>query len=171
MKIFLVGFMGSGKSTFGKKLANKLEYKFIDLDDYIEEKYNTTIREIFETKGEDYFRKIERKSLLEAIEFDDVVISAGGGTPCFFDNMQIMNNSGLTIYIRQGANCLYHRLNRSKKFRPLVQNMTHFQLIEYLETNLEKRKPFYEQAKYNILGKNLRTHQLVSIVKKESKSF
>ena len=169
MRVFLVGFMGSGKSTFGKKLANKLEYNFIDLDDYIEQKFNLTIREIFETKGEDYFRKIERESLLEAIKNDNIVISAGGGTPCFFDNMQVMNNAGLTIYIRQGANCLYHRLNRAKKFRPLIQNMSHFQLIEYLETNLAKRKPYYEQAKYNILGKNLRTQQLVSIVKKELK--
>jgi len=167
MKVFLVGFMGSGKSTFGKKLANKLNYKFIDLDNYIEDKYNTTIREIFETRSEDYFRKIEHESLLEAIKNNDLVISAGGGTPCYFNNMQIMNDNGLTIYIRQGANCLYHRLNRSKKFRPLIENMTHFQLIEYLETNLEKRKPFYEQAKYNILGKNLRTQQLVSIVNKE----
>ena len=171
MIVYLIGFMGSGKARYGKRLAEEMQFNFVDTDILIEQKEKLEITEIFKTKGEDYFRKIERKSLLEAVEFNDVVISAGGGTPCFFDNMQIMNNSGLTIYIRQGANCLYHRLNRSKKFRPLVQNMTHFQLIEYLETILEKRKPFYEQAKYNILGKNLRTQQLVSIVKKESKSF
>lgn len=172
MRIFLVGFMGSGKSTFGKKLANKLNYKFIDLDDFIEDKYKLSIGDIFKQNGEDYFRQIENENLLNIIEQNNsnIVISAGGGTPCFYNNMDIMNESGLTIYIRQGANCLYHRLNRSKKFRPLIEGMQHFQLVEYLEKNLAIRKPFYEKAKYNILGKNLRTQQLISIVNKELKN-
>ncbi len=169
MRVFLVGFMGSGKSIFGARLAEKLDYSFVDLEDYIEDIYSSPIKDIYSLKGEPYFRKIERQSLLELIEQENIVISAGATTPCFMENMELMNEKGLTIYIRQGTNCLYNRLNRGKKFRPLIEGMSHFQLIEYLETSLAKRKPFYEQAKYNILGKNLRTIRLLEIVKHEMK--
>ncbi|MCK5537351.1 MAG: shikimate kinase [Bacteroidales bacterium] len=171
MRVFMIGFMASGKSTFGARLAKKLDYPFVDLEEYIEEKYNSAIKDIFSLKGEPYFRKIERQSLLELMEQENIVVAAGATTPCFVGNMELMNEKGLTIYIRQGANCLYSRLNRGKKFRSLIENMSHFQLIEYLETNLAKRKPFYEQAKYNILGKNLRTKILLDIVKREMKQI
>ncbi len=166
MLIFLVGFMGSGKSTFGKRLADKLNYNFIDLDDYIEAKYNTTIKEIFATKGQDYFREIEKENLLEIIKNENTVIAPGGGTPCYFDNMNIMNNAGFTVYIRQGTNCLHQRLNRSKKFRPLIENMKHFELVEYLETTMEIRAPFYRQAKITIAGKGLSTQKLERVIRK-----
>ncbi len=167
MKIFFVGFMASGKIAFAKKIAIKLGYPHIDLDKYMEAKYRAEVKEIYRTNGEVNFRKIEQHCLIEIMAKDDIVISTGGSTPCSLGNMDLMNQEGITIYIRQGSNCLYRRLTGAKKYRPLIESMSHFQLVEYIETSLEKRKPCYEQAKYNVLGKNLRTQKLLSIINKE----
>src|SRR5690554_5346297 len=105
-RYFLVGYMGSGKTTLGKKLATSLSLSFVDLDLYIESKYFKTIAQLFEEKGEDEFRVIEKNSLREVCEFENVVISTGGGTPCFFDNMQLMNEKGNTIYLKQSVDDL-----------------------------------------------------------------
>ena len=99
-RVFIVGYMGSGKTTVGRQLARSLSLQFIDLDAFIEGKYRKTISQLFEERGEDDFRKLERQALLEVAEFENVVISTGGGTPCFFDNMALMNRSGTTVYLQ-----------------------------------------------------------------------
>ena len=98
-RIFLVGYMGAGKTTLGRALANELGIPFIDLDNYIEKRYCKTISQIFAEKGEEEFRNIERRMLHEVGEFEDVIISTGGGTPCFFDNIEYMNGQGTTVFL------------------------------------------------------------------------
>ena len=114
MTIFIVGFMGCGKSTLGKKLAYNIEYDFIDLDIYIQEQEGKSIKEIFVENGEDYFRKLERACLKKVINNKKTVISVGGGTPCYFDNIQLMNENGLTIYINMHPKYLISRLKFQK---------------------------------------------------------
>lgn len=105
-KIFLIGYMGSGKSTAGKKLAAELGYAFIDLDHFLEKEYQQTIPEIFAARGEAEFRNMEHNTLKKVLEKSDVVISAGGGTPCYFNNMELMNNNGITIYLKMSVDAL-----------------------------------------------------------------
>src|SRR5690554_4257405 len=107
-RIFIIGYMGSGKTTVGKKLAKSLSLSFIDLDAFIESKYRKTIAEIFAEKGEDGFRKIESKALSEVALIEDVVISTGGGAPCFYNNMELMNKTGTTVIYKQNRKNLLH---------------------------------------------------------------
>ncbi|MFO7829129.1 MAG: shikimate kinase [Bacteroidales bacterium] len=168
MRIFLVGFMASGKSTIGKKLAAKIDKPFVDLDDYIEEKYNSTIRFLMYDKGKDEFRKIEEQALKEVIEkYKDIVVSTGGGTPCFFDNMRIMNQSGMTIYLEVDVPTLVNRLMNSKKDRPLIWGKSKEDLTVYALDLMDRRKSHYEQAQNKINGKNLNISSLVEMVNKE----
>ena len=113
-RFFLVGYMGVGKTTIGKLLSKELDVEFIDLDKYIENRYRKTIQEIFAEKGEDKFRIIEREMLLEVATFHNVLISTGGGTPCFFNNMDVMNIHGVTLYIKASVDQLVSRLVASK---------------------------------------------------------
>ena len=136
MTIFLVGYMGCGKSTLGKKLAINLNYDFIDLDNYIEEQEGRTIKEIFADDGEDYFRKLERVYLHRVIDTENVVISSGGGTPCFFDNMDQMNEYGLTVYINMHPKALIPRLKLSELYRPLIDGMEGEVLLDYVYKTL-----------------------------------
>lgn len=162
MRIFIIGFMASGKSTVGKKLANKLNLPFIDLDKFIENKHNTSIRSFIYTYGEDEFRKIEKEALeLVLNDNENAVISTGGGTACFFNNIQLMNSSGITIYLEVDAPVLVNRLMNSKTDRPLVWGKTKSDLSEYANKLLEKRKPFYNQAKLIIKGKDLIVNDII----------
>ena len=150
MNLYLVGFMGAGKTTVGKLLANKLDRSFTDVDAYIESRYRRTIADIFEKKGETGFREIERRALLEISEFGNFVVSTGGGLPCFFDNMDLMNQTGITIYLKTNVNNLLERLYFNKQNRPLIKGKSLEELRDFIETNLKKREPFYNQAKYII---------------------
>lgn len=154
-RIFLVGFMASGKTTTGKRISKKYNLEFIDLDAYIEQRYFMTVSQIFAEKGESGFREIERNMLKEVAEFENVVVAAGGGTPCFFDNMEIMNNSGETVYLKTSPEnlCKYLRMNGTDK-RPLVKGKTDEELLEYVSTTLAKREPFYSQAKHTIASED-----------------
>lgn len=152
-RIFLIGFMGSGKTAMGKLLAKNLSLSFIDLDAYIENKYHKSISQIFEEEGEASFREKERACLYEVADFEDVVISTGGGTPCFFDNMDYMNSRGETIYLKLQPEHLQQRLSSSKtNVRPLVKNKTGDELLEYITHLLEIREPFYLQSKKVVEG-------------------
>jgi len=167
MRIFLIGFMASGKSSVGKKLAKKVDLPFVDLDDYIEEKYNSTIRLLIYEKGMDTFREIEKNSLDELIhKYKDVVISTGGGTPCFFDNMNVMNEKGRTIYLEVDIPTLVDRLMHAKKDRPLIWGKTKEDLTVYATDLLAKRKADYEKAQFKVNGKNLKIESLIDLVKK-----
>jgi shikimate kinase len=147
-KIFLLGYMGSGKTTIGKRLAKKLNVAFIDLDAFIENRYRKAISEIFAEKGETGFREIEKIVLHEVAQFEKVVISTGGGTPCFFDNMNVMNESGLTIYLKTSVEKLTKRLSASKEKRPIIKDKKTEELKTFISENLDKRELFYNRAIY-----------------------
>lgn len=145
-RIFLIGYMGSGKTTVGKQLARSLSLSFVDLDAYIENKYRKTIPALFAEKGEDGFRNIENQSLWEVAQFEDVVISTGGGTPCFFDNMEVMNRAGITIYLEVHPEDLADHLLLSKTVRPLVAGKSKEELIPFITEHLGNREYYYRKA-------------------------
>lgn len=152
-RIFLIGYMGSGKTVMGKLLASHLGLTFVDLDSYIEGKYRRTIAQIFEQESESGFREIEKKYLHEVAEFEDVVIATGGGAPCFFDNMDYMNTKGTTIYLQLHVEQLQKRLIASKSgVRPLISNKSPEELKTFIEENLAKREEFYQRSKHIISG-------------------
>lgn len=145
-KFFLEGFMGSGKSTFGKKLANALGWRFVDLDDYIEEQAGKTIVNIFEDHGEQYFRNLETKALEHSVGWTNTIVSCGGGTPCFNDNAARINELGYSIYLKLSAHTLKERLLGEKGKRPLVAKLSDEELLTFIENKLVEREPFYSKA-------------------------
>lgn len=163
--IFLIGYMGSGKTTLGRALGRKLGIEFIDLDIYIEGRYMRTIRQLFEECGEDRFREIERNMLHEVAEMENVVVACGGGTPCFFDNVDYMNEKGTTVFLQASIERLFERLARKRYKRPLIMNFDDDQLREFIVTNLEKRMPFYRKAQHSFCGEELEnTKQIMKTV-------
>jgi Shikimate kinase len=156
--------MGSGKTTIGKLLAKKLNLPFIDLDLFIENRYRKSVGEIFIEKGEADFREIERKALHEVSQFENLIISTGGGTPCFFDNMTIMNEAGTSIYLKVGIEELAKRLSGCKEKRPLIKDKSPEELKEFISINLEKREIFYNQASYIYNAEQLMTKEDVSSI-------
>ena len=140
--------MGAGKTTVGKALSKAMGLQFYDLDWYIESRMRKTVAQIFAERGEEGFRQIERNMLHEVAEFEDVILSCGGGTPCFFDNMDYMNGQGETIYLKADPEVLYKHLLMGKIERPLLKNKTPEQLIDFIKEQLEKREPFYTKAKH-----------------------
>ena len=154
-RIFLIGYMGAGKTTLGKAFARAMGLTFVDLDWYIEERYHKTVRQIFEERGEDGFRELEKRMLHETGEFEDVVISVGGGTPCFFDNMDYMNSVGQTVFLDVDVKVLFRRLKVAKQQRPLLANKTDEELMTFIIEALQKRLPFYSKAKYVFNGERL----------------
>ena len=145
-RIFLIGYMGAGKTTLGKDLATLMGLSFIDLDYYIEERYCRTVSRIFAEKGEYGFRDVEKRMLHEVAMFEDVLISTGGGTPCFFDNMAFMNEAGTTVYLKVSVKELTARLEISRTTRPVLKNRSGDELMAFVAESLEKREPFYMQA-------------------------
>lgn len=154
MRIFLTGYMGCGKSTIGRKIAALMGINFIDLDKYIEERNFKSVPDIFAQEGENAFRLKERQALQEVAEFEEIVVGTGGGAPCFFDNMQLMNEAGITIYLAPDNETLACRLLRSKTERPLIAGKSKEELLTFIQQALEKRAPFYEQSKIIIRDKN-----------------
>lgn len=146
-RIFLIGYMGVGKTTSGRELARVLELEFVDLDLFIQNRYNKTVNQLFEDLGESEFREIEHKILIEVAAFEDVVISSGGGAPCFYNNMEVMNNAGTTIYLKAKPDMLAERLDGCKAKRPLIKDKTTDELKQFVIDSLEKREPYYSQAK------------------------
>lgn len=138
--------MASGKTSKGKKLARKLEFDFIDLDEEIERKEGQNITTIFEVKGEAYFRQLEADVLRRIPESTKAVIALGGGTPCFHENMKYVNERGTSIYIKRAATTILGRLRQNKAKRPLVAKLTDEELKAFISENLEKREAFYKKA-------------------------
>lgn len=145
-RIFLIGYMGSGKTTVGKLLAKSLSLEFIDLDVYIENKQRKSIATLFEEKGEEMFRRIESQALQEVATFEDVLISTGGGAPCYFDNMALMNRVGTTVYIEASPEELAARLQASKTVRPLIAGKSREELIPFIREHLAQRERYYQSA-------------------------
>ncbi len=154
MRIFLIGFMGCGKTTVGKTIARKLDFEFVDTDSIIEELFKTNVNEYFRILGEQRFRETERKALDEIINHDNIVVSTGGGLPCYNNNIEVMNNHGLTIYLKMSVSSLHHRLLQSKKKRPLLENMNSAELKSFIEVKLAERETYYNQAKLILPGEN-----------------
>jgi shikimate kinase len=144
--IFLVGYMGSGKSTVGKMLSTRLGLQLIDLDTFIESRFHKTIAQLFAEKGETGFRDLEHAMLQEVSGFEDTVIATGGGAACFHDNMRLMNEAGLTIYLRAPVEILVERLKYGRAQRPLVSQKTDAELHSFIGEMLQTRDPFYSQA-------------------------
>lgn len=148
--IIIIGYMGAGKTTVGKALAKELGVMFYDLDWYIESRMRKTVKQIFDEIGEEGFRKIERNMLHEVAEFENVVVSCGGGTPCFFDNMDYMNQLGETIYLKASPETLHTHLKMGKGVRPLLLNKTPEEVEIFIREQLMLREPFYNKAKHII---------------------
>ncbi len=148
MKIFLIGFMGSGKTHWGKIWADGLQYHFYDLDEVIEKKESRSVADIFSESGEDYFRDKETEALQTLTHPDNYVIACGGGTPCFNDNLQWMNANGTTIYLQSSAEELTQRLLKEKATRPLIKHIDDNDLFLFVEKKLHERETFYLQAQY-----------------------
>lgn len=167
-RIYLIGFMASGKTTVGKLLAKKLELDFIDLDSFIEKRFFKSVSQIFQDEGEERFREIEQNALREISDFENVIIATGGGTPCFFDNMKLMNQIGTTFYLYFDELSLIKRLElTNKKKRPLIANLSKEQLIQYIQKTLPKREVFYNQSNYIIKGTDEElVEQIVELFKK-----
>ena len=149
-RIILIGYMGAGKTTIGKALSKELGVIFYDLDWYIESRMRKTVSEIFAERGEEGFRQIEYNMLHEVAEFEDVIISCGGGTPCFFDNMDYLNQQGKTVYLKAEPEVLYKHLLMAKVERPLLKGKSKEELLKFIKEQLEKREPFYTKARYTL---------------------
>lgn len=149
-RIILIGYMGSGKTTVGKALSKETGMMFYDLDWYIESRMRKTVAQIFAEKGEEGFRKIEHNMLHEVAEFENVIISCGGGTPCFFDNIDYINRQGEVVYLKATPEVLYRHLLMGKVERPLIKNKTPEELIAYITEQVAKREEFYNKARYTL---------------------
>ena len=147
-RIIIIGYMGSGKTTVGHALSQELGLPFYDRDWYIETRMHCTVKQIFDEKGEEGFRKIEHNLLHEVAEFEDVIISCGGGTPCFFDNIDYINRQGETVYLKCTTDVLYKHLKMGKTVRPLLLNKTPDEVKTFIEAQLKQREPFYAKAKH-----------------------
>jgi shikimate kinase len=156
--------MGCGKSTLGKRLAKHLNLQFVDMDHYIEMRNHKTVPQIFAEEGEAEFRKKERKALEELADFSDIVIATGGGAPCFFDNIELMNSSGTTIYMNIDPAILADRLLHSKTERPLIKGKSKEELTSFIDEMLKKRNPFYSQARFQITEPDIDLEVIQSLV-------
>ena len=146
--IIFIGYMGAGKTTIGKALAKDIGVMFYDLDWYIESRMRKTVKQIFDEVGEDGFRQIEHNMLHEVAEFENVVVSCGGGTPCFFDNMDYMNQCGETIYLKASPEVLHAHLQMGKGVRPLLLDKTPEEVQVFIREQLKVRENFYNKAKH-----------------------
>jgi len=162
MKIFLVGFMGAGKTTLGRRLAGKLDFKFYDTDLYFEEKFHFSIINFFDLFGERKFREMERDIIRELIEEKyDAVVSTGGGAACFFDNMELMNKNGITIYLKMHPNSLKHRLLQSKRRRPAVKGLNEEEMEKYIHKIMDERNEYYSKAKIIFKGEDCKVNDIL----------
>ncbi|MEO5641701.1 MAG: shikimate kinase [Bacteroidia bacterium] len=165
MRIFLVGYMGSGKSLMGAALAKELGVNFFDLDRAIEKKAGKDVAAIFAAEGEKHFRELEKNCLTELLEEDDCVIATGGGTPCYFDNMDKMNEAGVVIYLKMSTDHLAERLEAEKDSRPLLAGKSGHELWTMVHETLQVREPDYLKAKYKVKAKDLKPAELAEFIR------
>ena len=162
IRVFLMGFMGAGKTTLGKALAKDLEVSFIDLDQYIERRYMKSVSQIFATRGEQGFREIESRMLREVGEFDDVIVSCGGSTPLIGDNMEFMLQHGQTVYLKCDNDTLLRRLKVARSQRPLIASKTDDELAAFIESETARREPGYLKAQFICPGDRLESRDQIS---------
>ena len=168
MKIFLIGFMGSGKTHWGHLLAEKLKLPFFDLDTVVTMKEGISISDIFAGKGEEYFRYLEKDALEELVDREDrFILSTGGGTPCFFNNIEFMKKSGKVIWLNTSIEVLQDRLVKERATRPMIRNIGEHELKAYIIKKLSERKLYYEQADLMVHEEGIRIEPLVEMVLKD----
>lgn len=165
MRIYLIGYMGSGKSTVSGRLAAQLGFQRLDLDELFEEHYKIPIHRFFEKYDQTVFRTFESRLLKETESIDNVVISTGGGTPCYYDNMFWMNQHGLTVYLKISAGAIASRLSQSKKKRPLLAQKKPDELLGFVREHLRQRNIYYSQAKITIQAESIDLNELVRLVR------
>lgn len=166
MKISLLGYMGSGKTTIGTALAAELNMEFIDLDVYLQNKHEKTISEIFHSEGEIKFRKFEREALEEVLlRYEDLVLSLGGGTPAYYNNIERVNQYSFSIYLRLTPKELIDRLTHEKSIRPIIAHLSETEMPEFIAKHLFERRPFYEEAKFKIDVKEKSPFDIVGEIK------
>lgn len=153
-RIYLLGFMGCGKSFTGAKLAAELDWELLDLDEMIATEAQLSILDIFETKGEAYFRKLEQKCLQKTQDFNKTIIALGGGTPCFFDNMDWILKNGTSFFLDTPIDILIQRLLREQDTRPLLKGKNEKELQSFIQQKMMERRPFYEQANFTLINPN-----------------
>ena len=164
MLIFIIGYMGAGKTTLGKRLAERLNYRFYDLDEMIETSTTNTINDYFEKFGESSFRLKEREILLNHLDDQDTVIATGGGTACYFDNMDLMNQKGITIYVDTAIESIMKRLADNVHHRPILNHISQDQVHLFINEHIETRRKFYLQAQIKVDGDNVDLEELRNFV-------
>lgn len=169
--IILIGFMGAGKTTVGKLLADALAMPFIDSDEWIMQQEQMSVTGIFETKGEAYFRGCERAFCLQLANVKPAIVSVGGGLPCYEDNIMILNKIGLVIYINTSLLTLTNRLKNDRENRPLLRHMKDDELFRYAEDLIAKRKVFYKMAQLIVPNETNKPNDVVEKIKKELEKY
>lgn len=155
MRIFLIGFMGSGKTTLAKKLALRMGYDLIDLDHELEKSLNMSISDFFKVSGEQAFRELESKLLQEFEYPENCVVATGGGAPCYFNNMEWMNANGTTVYLQLSTPALAQRLYNGRAKRPLLRDLSEEEIEDFIDQKMLERRPFYSQAQLKVDSFNL----------------
>lgn len=164
MRVYLIGYMAAGKSRLGRDLADYTGLAFTDLDDVFEERFRISIVDFFAKYNEDTFRKLEREILHESAELEDCIIATGGGTPCFFDNMQFIKQHGTSLYIRMNSGRLSARLKTIRRKRPLLSDLPPDDLEPFIQQQLQDREHFYLQADYILEGPDVSPETVVAMV-------
>lgn len=168
--IILIGYMCAGKTTIGKALAKRLGRTFYDLDWYVEERFHKKIPQIFAEEGEARFRNLECRMLHEVAEFEDIVLACGGGTPCFYDNMDYMNAVAETVYLKASTETLCRHVAMSRGERPLLKGKTDEELRSFIDNQLAQRAPYYEKAQHiidiNVLDSFDKVKDIVNLITK-----
>ena len=163
-KIYIVGYMGAGKTTAARRLASRLGWEVADTDDLFETKYRISVCDFFNKYDEPLYRKLESEVLKETESLENVVVATGGGTACFFDNMEWMNRHGITVFLRISEKAVIDRLVHAKRKRPLAEGKSEEELTEFVKKNYAERMPFYEQARLTVKAEDLDLDNLVRLV-------
>ncbi len=159
--VFIIGFMTAGKTSEGKRLAKLMNRKFIDLDRLIEEKEKKTVAELFSEKGEEYFREIESKTLQSINIKDNCIVSCGGGSPCYHNNINWIKENGIAVWLKISVDTVLKRLSETKKVRPLLKNLTGEELKNFINKKMKEREPFYSQAQIQVDTENISIEKLM----------
>ena len=169
MRIFIIGFMGTGKSHWSMQWAKVNNMQFFDLDALIEEEEEASVVDIFEKEGEDYFRIKEAAKLRYLLKNDNCIISCGGGAPCFTENMQCMNDNGITVYLAASPTYILQNVLLEKEKRPIIKNINEAELLFFIEQKLKERAPFYNQANLTLNAETLNADSLAPVMSQQFK--
>ena len=167
-RIYIVGYMGAGKTTAARRLAQRLGWEVADTDALFEEKYKSSVCDFFNKYDEPLYRKLESEVLKETENLENVVVSTGGGTACYFDNIDWMNQHGLTVFLRISEKAVVNRLLHAKRKRPLAEGKSETELTAFVNQHYSSRLPFYEQAKITVTAEDLDLDNLIQLIENET---